>query len=356
VAPCPGGRDIFLTNILSDPSLIQPGHLIARICSQASLVVLVTRGPLSMRAVAGCTLLSCWSLHAGSALAAGSGGWVSFWYYPPAYGGSDINATIDLLKKHEGVTTSVMLGCDHGVSADGGVVMPSQSSLGLCTTTIAGLKSAKVKPELVMGGSNITQLRQFFASAEANIDALVKAGKSLGATGWNLDIEPTTSVAADATLYANFLSAAKPKLNAAGMRLTIATATWSPMLADTSLLAPHVDRVLNMETYNADSMSGWLNGDAVGGYYSKFVAPPTAHSKLGPGLGCWPAKCGPKASPHPCWSTTAASGPPRMARIESDGLPEVALFRIIQVPNRPDLQWPEEWWWPLLAKFADGQN
>ena len=85
--------------------------------------------------------------------------------------------------------------------------------------------------------------------------------------------------------------------------------------------------------------SGWLNGDAVGGYYSKFIAPPTARSKLGPGLGCWPANCGPKATPHPCWSTTAASGPPRMARIASDDLPEVALFRIIQVPGRPDLQW-----------------
>jgi hypothetical protein len=106
-----------------------------------------------------------------------------------------------------------------------------------------------------------------------------------GVTGWNLDIEPTTSLATDAKLYATFLGAAKPKLNAAGMRLTIATATWSPMLSDTALLAPNVDRVLNMETYNADSMSGWLNGDAVGGYYGKFVAPPTARSKLGPGLG-----------------------------------------------------------------------
>lgn len=301
-----------------------------------------------MRGLVLCALLGCW--HTATA----GGGWVSFWYYPPAYGGSDINATLDLLKRHEGVVTSVMLGCDHSVSAVGGVTAPSQTSLDLCTTTIAGLISSRVKPELVMGGSNITQLRQFFANADTNIDALVKIGRSLGATGWNLDMEPTTSVAADAKLYADFLRAAKPKLNAAGMRLTIATATWSPMLSDTALLAPQVDRVLNMETYNADSMSGWLNGDAVGGYYSKFVAPPTSHSKLGPGLGCWPAKCGP--TPHACWSTTPASGPPRMARIVADGLPEVALFRIIQVPQRPDLQWPEEWWWPLLAKFAAGHN
>lgn len=299
----------------------------------------------------GLVVLLCWC-----AVSVSAGGWVSFWYYPPAYGGSDINATIALLHKHKGVATSVMLGCDHGVSADGGITTPPKTSLDLCTETIDGLRAAKVKPELVMGGSNITQLRQFFANAEANIESLVKIGQSFGATGWNLDMEPTTSAVADAKLYATFLGAAKPKLNAAGMRLTIATATWSPMLSDTALLAPQVDRVLNMETYNADSMQGWLEGDAVGGYYSKFVAPPTDHSKLGPGLGCWPAMCGPKAAPHHCWSTTAASGPPRMAKIASDGLPEVALFRIVQVPQRPDLQWPEEWWWPLLAKFVAGGN
>ena len=48
------------------------------------------------------------------------------------------------------------------------------------------------------------------------------AGRELGVTGWNLDLEPTTSVAADGPLYAAFLRLARPALNAAGMRLTIA--------------------------------------------------------------------------------------------------------------------------------------
>lgn len=285
-----------------------------------------------------------------------STGTVSFWYYPPAYGGEDINATIDLLKSQKGVTTNVMLGCGHEVSAQGGITGPSQSSLALCTRTISGLRSISVTPELVLGGSSIDHLRAFFNSGAANIDSLVNMGKQLGIKGWNLDLEPTTSLPSDANKYATFLSSAKPKLNMAGMRLTIATATWSPMLSNTALLAPVVDRVLNMETYNADSMDGWLRGDSVGGYYEKFVAPPTNRSKLGPGLGCWPAKCGPKNASHGCWSTKQESGPPRMARIVADGLPEVAMFRIIQVPNRPDLQWPEDWWWPLLANFSDSAH
>jgi len=51
-------------------------------------------------------------------------------------------------------------------------------------------------------------------------------------------------------------------------------------------------------------------------------------SKVGPGLGCWPATCGNatcKAAKNCplCWSTTAASGKQRMERIMQDGVPEV---------------------------------
>ena len=60
-----------------------------------------------------------------------------------------------------------------------------------------------------------------------------------------------------------------------------------------------------------------------------------------------PAKCGKDL----CWSTTADSAAQRMARIEADGLEEVAMFRIIQIPSE---KWPEDFWWPLLAKFLAG--
>ena len=51
----------------------------------------------------------------------------------------------------------------------------------------------------------------------------------------------------------------------AGMRLTLAVANWTPMISSFSVLAPSVDRLLDMETYSANSMEGWLNGDAYGG-------------------------------------------------------------------------------------------
>jgi hypothetical protein len=74
------------------------------------------------------------------------------------------------------------------------------------------------------------------------------------------------------------------------------------------------------------------------------AAVPRKH--VGIGLGCYPANCAGRA----CWSTTAASGRERLDRFLVDGIEEVAMFRIVQSPV---LKWPEEWWWPLLATFAN---
>jgi hypothetical protein len=288
--------------------------------------------------------------------------WVSFWYGPASYGGSDINATLNMLSTHRKAVTSVMVYCGHTVASDR-ITLDSNSTPGLCLdpapgrdALFAGMKKVGVKPELCLNGgnSNISDYRRFFANAEENVADMVKIGKTFGAAGWNMDLEPQvgspSSTAADAVLYAAFCTKARAALNAAGMRLTIAVAQWSPMLSAFSVLAPTVDRLLDMETYSANSMAGWLNGDAYGGYYTKLLAPDVPRSVAGPGLECWPAaKCG----GAPCWSTTAASAAERMDRIASDGVPEVALFRIVAIPNA---NMPQDFWWPLLEQFLAGSN
>jgi len=35
----------------------------------------------------------------------------------------------------------------------------------------------------------------------------------------------------------------------------------------------------------------------------------------------------------------------------ADDVPEMALFRLIQIP-KANLTWPQDWWWPLLDEFA----
>ena len=291
---------------------------------------------------------------------------VSFWYYPSAYGGTDIDRVVSLLGNHSGVVSSVMLGCGHNIATDaagsafvqcadaspglavGDASCASQAAL--CGQTARGLRGVGVRTELVLGSSNLTEMRRFFGNL-SNVEVLVEIGRRYGAVGWNFDLEPQPfSAVADQQLFAAFLGATKPKLNAAGMRLTAATATWCTMTRNNQILAPVLDRILDMETYNANSWQGWLHGDMFGGHYLDLVpAVPAARKwpvdKVGPGLGCWPAKCG----KDPCWSTTEASAVQRMQRITDDGVPEVAMFRLIQVTGS---EWPEDWWWPLLKKFA----
>jgi hypothetical protein len=157
------------------------------------------------------------------------------------------------------------------------------------------------------GRSNVSDYRKFFANGTQNIDAMVAIGKKWGIKGWSMDLEPQVgspaSTKADAALYAKWLSQAKIAFNKEGMRLTVAVAQWATMLNDYKLLAPSVDRILDMETYNADSYKGWLNGDNFGGYYNKLLT--AGATKVAPGMGCWNASCG----KHTCWTVPSPPCP-----------------------------------------------
>ena len=124
---------------------------------------------------------------------------------------------------------------------------------------------------------------------------MVDVGKRFSATGVNIDSEPDQG--GGGTIlpppFATFLATIKPIIAAGGMRLTADVAQWCQMTSDYALLAPHVDRMLNMEQYNANSMQGWLKGDAFGGFYDDFVnASKIPIGKVGPSLGIWGKTCG----------------------------------------------------------------
>jgi hypothetical protein len=309
----------------------------------------------------------------------GSGRRVSFWYGPASYGGGDINATLALLARNRNAVTNVFVYCGHSVDATGLAYDPKQvrtheaevaaaartrarthrssndlkqGAFCLDTGLMKGIAALGIAPEIVVnsGSSNVTDYRAFFKNASANIAALAADGARFGARGISFDLEPAkgepASSAADAGLFAAFLSQARPVFTAHGMRTTVAVAEWCAMTKEYATLAAACDRLLDMETYNADSMSGWLQGSQYGGYYEKFVAG-AGVEKAAPGLGGWNASCG----NHSCWSTTAASGKERMDRVAADGLEEVAMFRIVQQEGAQKM--PEEWWWPLLADFLN---
>ena len=152
---------------------------------------------------------------------------VSFWYAPGSYGGGDINATLDLVRAHKNVVTSVFLYCGHSVGEAGAFVADSKTGL-LCTSTglISQLAALEVEPELCLnsGTSNVSDYRRMFANSTAVIADMVRIGKQWNAKGWSMDLEPQkgspASTAADADSYAKFLLEARTALNSAGMRLT----------------------------------------------------------------------------------------------------------------------------------------
>eukprot|EP00656_Telonema_subtile_P039633 TRINITY_DN44721_c0_g1_i1.p1 TRINITY_DN44721_c0_g1~~TRINITY_DN44721_c0_g1_i1.p1 ORF type:complete len:245 (+),score=47.46 TRINITY_DN44721_c0_g1_i1:177-911(+) len=196
---------------------------------------------------------------------------VSFWYSPSA---GDLNQTISVLTRNKDAVTSMMLYCGHSVSNEGklvGTVSP------LCVGPggiVPALVELGIGVEFVVNdGSTNATAHKIFMADPTSIPSLLAIGQANKISGWNLDLEPQSvpGTAADAVVYAAFCQKLRAALNPAGIRLTIDVAQWSVMLAQFSVLAPSVDRLMNMETYNADSLNGWLQGDNYGGDYTKFV-------------------------------------------------------------------------------------
>ena len=297
---------------------------------------------------------------------------VTFWYTPAAYGGGDIATLVELLTNHSDTVGSVILECKHSINSSHPLGVncaepydeldkTCKSWTDTCLKTAEGLTAANINVELLVAGpdgagsgpaTNWTPAAFEPENATIFATTMIDVAKRFNATGVNVDSEPDQG--GGPTIrpepYAAYLATLKPLLNAAGLRLTADVAAWCAMTKDYALLAPHVDRLLNMEQYNANSLDGWLKGDAYGGYYEQFLeAAPV--DKVGPGLGIWAAACGKNASGAavPCWTTLEESGAPRVDRMIADNVPEMAMFRLMWIGGAHQ---PAAWWWPLLDKFA----
>ena len=189
-----------------------------------------------------------------------------------------------------------------------------------CLQTVTGLSRRTSGVELLVGGpdgagsgpsTNWTPAAFEPANATIFAKTMIDVAQRFSAVGVNVDSEPDQGGGPTYLPgpFAAYLQVLKPILNGAGIRLTADVAQWCPMTSDYALLAPTVDRMLNMEQYNANSMDGWLNGDEYGGYYVQFLSDAPV-DKCAPGLGIWKASCGTNSSgaPVPCWTTLEESG------------------------------------------------
>jgi hypothetical protein len=190
---------------------------------------------------------------------------------------------MDQLDAHPGLATSVMLSCDV-VAASNGTIVGSLGSW--CEQTIPALQSRNIRAEIWLSSEagDATSFRLLWANNVTAVAQLTEIAIKYNISGWNIDLEPNsdpTTTVEDAELYAAWLLTLRRSLNAKGIRLTVDVATWSTMIADFTVLAPSVDRLLNMETYNGDSLTEWL------GYYHSIINNKINRHVAGVGLGCW---------------------------------------------------------------------
>ena len=168
---------------------------------------------------------------------------------------------------------------------------------------------------------------------------------------WNIDLEPqgcncqcgATGTAADAVLYANWLAALHAALHAVNVRLTVDVATWSPVLSQFETLAPSVDRLMDMDTYNADSLGQWEQ------LYAHALNWPAVPS-VSMGLGCYL-----DTKTRGLWSASEQSAVLRTQRALHDGVPEISMFILepdTHSTNPPS--WPEPFWWDVLRAYVTG--
>lgn len=241
------------------------------------------------------------------------------------------------------LVTSVQSYCGYEVCDDGSVCGGLSSA---CAAFFPAAAALGVRNELNLdsGNCSIAAYRTLWADTTASPGVLLAAALAANATGWNIDLEPQadnckgnpTGTAADAVAFAAWLTAVRDVLTPHGIRLTVDVADWSPVLSAFSTLAPAVDRLQDMETYNGDSEAEWLT------YYAPLRAV-QPRSVAGVGLGCWEDGKG-------AWWETPAGAAAKISRAIADGMPELALFRLD--PDTGGAAWPPAFWWSALQAFA----
>eukprot|EP00049_Salpingoeca_infusionum_P019440 m.361875 g.361875 ORF g.361875 m.361875 type:complete len:370 (+) comp19954_c0_seq1:71-1180(+) len=262
--------------------------------------------------------------------------WVSYWYSVD----NTVNTMLTTVKAHQAAVTSVILDCGHELLANLTVGAPKNQTQ--CQQAADGLRELGVKVEIACGLENnsIKILRDVSQNWIAFPGMMQTLAETFNASGINLDFEPQTpgGSASDAPPFAALLNLTRTALNTINVRLTVDVADWSPVLNQYELLAPCVDRLLDMETYNQASWDQWY------GYYKNIVKPSVPREQVGIGIF-------PFAQQNGTWPSTPASVTQRINQIAGDNVPEIFVFRILTSQSPP---WPWTMWWQPLQDFLAG--
>ena len=297
---------------------------------------------------------------------------VSWWSSPSTP--DDVRGLLAFAQQHRAIVTTVILECGvvtclrpaGAVASEnclnngglGGTIAGNMSAA--CRQAIPALTKLGVRSEIWLGQDDSpTSAAYLFAHADATAHALLDLARAYpGLRGFNLDLEGGTPVpAAGVAQYGHFLSVVTRKLNdpPAGLQPLRFSAdvgclqrNWTaPSSLDTdcaALARSGVNKVMNMETYNALSYSMWAR---------TLLAPALRDvplDVLGVGLGCWV-----NDETNHSWNTKAVSAEQRVCLLMNVSVNEIDMFILRQRPGIPKtLEYPEDFWIPVLERYMGG--
>jgi hypothetical protein len=279
---------------------------------------------------------------------------VSFWYDCSGCSGTqpDWPSLLRKVKAHKAAITSIILFCGVEI-APGGLVagLERWNSSACATQLVPSLLRLGVRVEMGVqsGTSDVRDYRRLFAADPQHLaEQLAALGRQHGLSGWNMDLEPQkgnpASVASDALRYSTWAQKVRPNLHDVGLRFTTAVAGWGAMIADYEVISRGFDRLMDMSTYNAVSLSAWLP------VFEHFTVS-TPHAATAVGLGCWiDAQTNGTGAEH--WSATEASATQRICYAMNMSVPEVSFW--VLGPDQNTGQKPESFWWAPLLRYLSG--
>ena len=283
---------------------------------------------------------------------------VSWWYASGSQ--ASFAALIDQVNQPERLplVTSIQTYCGHDISDDGRIIMnPHQGNISACEEFFPKLAQLGVRPELATGAGNcsIATYRKLWRDTTESPQVLLRAALAVNASGWNIDLEPQggpntgkvgwgcqggslpIGTAEDAKLFASWLAAVRAVLKPHGIRLTADVAGWSPVLKEFATLAPAVDRLQDMSTYNGAGLVSWELD------FHAFVGA-TPRTAVGVGLGVWDDK-------KDQWWETAPAAKAKVAQAIKSGVPELACFRLVPAAEAGGDETPASYWGAALKPF-----
>lgn len=282
--------------------------------------------------------------------------WVSWWFMP--YNGSAYISkaaagnVVQCVKEHQRAFDSVIIFCGHKLELNGSISVDN-NLLAFCEEALVGpLRELGVVIEFVIGegtGRNITAMRRAFASPtrEQNIALLKEATMLQSVSGWSFDWEPPGSspTYADRLAFADFVGELRFAVSPLGARVSVDMFGPSDaMIGGYSSMAPNVEMLYDMETYDArGNFSWWLE------QYEKFVNSSGTDkyndtqffpiSKASPGFDIYEAEA-------------QAILKPRIERLIDDSIPELFIFQIwvgfdgiVAIPD---------FWWQHVEAYKRG--